>query len=129
MNILARTALRLARRSEAQSAFARDVIEGLSAPQKYLLAKHFYDAEGSRLFEEITALPEYYPTRTELGILRAHAAAIIGPVAPETALIEFGSGATTKVRVLLDAVPQIAAYVPLDISVEFLNGEAARLKR
>lgn len=129
MNILARTALRLARRSEASSAFARDVIEGLSAPQKYLLAKHFYDAEGSRLFEEITALPEYYPTRTELGILRAHAPAIVGPVAPETALIEFGSGATTKVRVLLDAVPQIAAYVPVDISVEFLNGEAARLKR
>jgi dimethylhistidine N-methyltransferase len=129
MNILARTALRLARRSEAQSAFARDVIEGLSAPPKYLLAKHFYDAAGSRLFEEITALPEYYPTRTELGILRAHAAAIVGPVAPETALIEFGSGATTKVRVLLDAVPQIAAYVPVDISVEFLNGEAARLKR
>jgi dimethylhistidine N-methyltransferase len=129
MNILARTALRRARPAEAPSGFACDVIEGLSAPQKYLLAKHFYDAAGSRLFEEITALPEYYPTRTELGILRAHAAAIVGPVAPQTALIEFGSGATTKVRVLLDAVPQIAAYVPVDISVEFLNGEAARLKR
>jgi L-histidine Nalpha-methyltransferase len=129
MNILAPIALRPDRHSDAPSAFARDVIEGLSAPQKYLLAKHFYDAEGSRLFEEITALPEYYPTRTELGILRAHAAAIVGWVAPQTALIEFGSGATTKVRVLLDAVPQIAAYVPVDISVEFLNGEAARLKR
>jgi uncharacterized SAM-dependent methyltransferase len=57
MNILARTALRLARRSEAPSAFARDVIEGLSAPQKYLLAKHFYDAEGSRLFEETRRCP------------------------------------------------------------------------
>jgi L-histidine N-alpha-methyltransferase len=129
MSIQFRTALRPARRSEAPSAFARDVIEGLSTPQKYLLAKHFYDAAGSRLFEEITALPEYYPTRTELGILRAHAGAIVGPVRPGTALVEFGSGATTKVRVLLDAVPQIAAYVPVDISVEFLNGEAARLKR
>jgi L-histidine Nalpha-methyltransferase len=129
MSIQFRTALRPARPLEAPSAFARDVIEGLSTPQKYLLAKHFYDAEGSRLFEEITALPEYYPTRTELGILRAHAAAIVGPVRPGTALVEFGSGATTKVRVLLGAVPQIAAYVPVDISVEFLNGEAARLKR
>jgi dimethylhistidine N-methyltransferase len=129
MSILAPISLRPDRHGDAPSAFALDVIEGLSAAQKYLLAKHFYDAAGSRLFEEITALPEYYPTRTELGILRAHAAAIVGPVAPETALIEFGSGATTKVRVLLDAVPQIAAYVPVDISVEFLNGEAARLKR
>jgi dimethylhistidine N-methyltransferase len=128
MNILARTALRRAQPAEAPSAFARDVIEGLSAPQKYLHDKHFYDAAGSRLFEEITALPEYYPTRTELGILRAHAAAIVGPVRPGTTIVEFGSGATTKVRVLLAAVPQIAAYVPVDISVEFLNGEAARLK-
>jgi dimethylhistidine N-methyltransferase len=126
MSIQFRTA---PRPGEAPDAFARDVIEGLSTPQKYLLAKHFYDAEGSRLFEQITALPEYYPTRTELGILRAHAAAIVGPVRPGTALVEFGSGATTKVRVLLDAVPQIATYVPVDISVEFLNGEAARLKR
>jgi dimethylhistidine N-methyltransferase len=129
MSIQFRTAVRPARPLEAPSVFARDVIEGLSTPQKYLLAKHFYDAEGSRLFEEITALPEYYPTRTELGILRAHAAAIVGPVRPGTVLVEFGSGATTKVRVLLGAVPQIAAYVPVDISVEFLNGEAARLKR
>ncbi len=129
MSVLARTAIRPDRHSDAHDAFARDVIDGLCARQKHLPAKYFYDAAGSRLFEEITRLPEYYPTRTELGILRARAADIVGPVEPGSVLVEFGSGAATKVRVLLGAVPHISAYVPVDISVDFMNGQATRLMR
>jgi dimethylhistidine N-methyltransferase len=127
--MLIRTAIRPDRRSGASGAFAFDVIEGLSARRKRLPAKYFYDTEGSCLFEEITRLPEYYPTRTELGILSERAAEIAGPVEPGTALVEFGSGAATKVRLLLGAVPHICAYVPVDISVEFMNGQATRLMR
>src|ERR1019366_9054024 len=111
------------------SAFARDVIEGLTARPKRLSPKYFYDETGSRLFEEITALPEYYPTRCELAILRRHAADIVGLLPPQTALIEFGSGSSRKARLLLDAAPAIAAYVPVDISSEWLSEEAARLRR
>src|SRR5579872_6969178 len=108
-------------------AFARDVVEGLTARPKHLSPKYFYDEAGSALFEEITQLPEYYPTRAELSILTAHAADIAGLLAPETALIEFGSGSTRKARLLLDAAPAIAAYVPVDISADWLSAEAARL--
>jgi len=129
MSVLAKTPLRPARHADPFGAFAFDVIEGLSVPRKRLPAKYFYDAEGSRLFEEITGLPEYYPTRTELGILRARAAEIAGPVEPGTTLVEFGSGASTKVRVLLGAVPHISAYVPVDISLEVMSGHATHLMR
>jgi dimethylhistidine N-methyltransferase len=109
--------------------FACDVIAGLTARPKRLSPKYFYDETGARLFEEITALPEYYPTRCELAILRAHAADMARLLPPETALIEFGSGSSRKVRLLLDAAPAIAAYVPVDISSEWLSQEAARLRR
>jgi dimethylhistidine N-methyltransferase len=111
------------------SGFARDVIEGLTARPKRLSPKYFYDETGSRLFEEITALPEYYPTRCELAILRQHAADMARLLPPQTALIEFGSGSSRKARLLLDAAPAIAAYVPVDISAEWLSEEAARLRR
>jgi dimethylhistidine N-methyltransferase len=111
------------------SSFARDVIEGLTARPKRLSPKYFYDETGSRLFEEITALPEYYPTRTELAILHAHVADMARLLPAKTALIEFGSGSSKKVRILLDAAPAIAAYVPVDISSQWLNQEAARLRR
>jgi len=111
------------------SPFARDVLVGLSGRPKRLSPKYFYDEEGSRLFEAITALPEYYPTRTELSILREHAADIAQLIPPKSALIEFGSGSTRKVRILLDAAPQIEAYVPVDISAEMLSQEAASLQR
>src|SRR5258706_15290585 len=78
------------------SSFARDVIDGLAARPKRLSPKYFYDEIGSRLFEEITALPEYYPTRCELAILGAHAAQIGRLIPADTALIEFGSGSTPK---------------------------------
>jgi dimethylhistidine N-methyltransferase len=108
--------------------FARDVIAGLTARPKRLSPKYFYDEAGARLFEEITALPEYYPTRCELAILRAHAPDMACLLPPRTALIEFGSGSSRKVRLLLDAAPAIAAYVPVDISSEWLSQEAARLR-
>jgi len=125
MSMLARNAARVRLQD---SEFARDVIAGLSAAPKWLWAKYFYDDRGSELFEQITALPEYYPTRTELGILEGRAAEIASFIPAGAALIEFGSGSTVKARIVLRAAP-VAAYVPVDISAGFLNSEAARLKR
>jgi len=113
---------------EATSTFAQDVIAGLSQPQKQLSPKYFYDAAGSELFEQITLLPEYYPTRTELGILRERGAEIAARIPADAAIVEFGAGATTKVRALLQAC-HTHAYVPVDISGDFLNAQAAELRR
>jgi dimethylhistidine N-methyltransferase len=122
------TALAETRRlSEPISAFARDVIEDLSQIPKRLSPKYFYDAAGSELFEQITRLPEYYPTRTELMILRQRGRAISAFIPDGAALVEFGAGATTKVRLLLDECA-IDAYVPVDISGEFLNAQAVALR-
>lgn len=110
-----------------QSDFESDVLNGLRSEPKRIPPKHFYDAEGSRLFEEITVQDEYYPTRTEIGILKANAAAISALIPDNSALIEFGSGACTKVRILCDAVPALRAFVPVDISGEFLEQHAAEL--
>src|SRR6185437_10820414 len=129
MNIRAQTALRVPRPIEPPSAFAADVIAGLTGHPKQLPPKYFYDQAGSALFERITQLPEYYPTRSELAILRDNAAEIAGFFPAHCALIEFGSGSTRKVRILLDAAPAIAAYVPVDISGEFLQQQSADLRR
>jgi len=112
---------------EQISAFARDAIEGLSQHPKQLPPKYFYDAAGSDLFEQITKLPEYYPTRTELSILRERAGEIATLIPRGAALIEFGAGAFTKARILLSAA-EVAAYVPVDISGEFLNAQARELR-
>lgn len=109
--------------------FTRDVLAGLSARPKRLSPKYFYDQAGARLFEQITALPEYYPTRCELAILANHAAEIAALVPAGAALVEFGSGSTRKARMLLGAAPAVAAYVPVDISTEMLSQEAAELRR
>ena len=111
------------------SQFARDVLAGLTARPKWLAPKYFYDRAGAQLFEQITALPEYYPTRCELAILRDNAAAIARWVPDGAALIEFGSGSSQKARLLLAAAPQVAAYVPVDISSEMLAAEADELRR
>jgi len=111
-----------------QSQFASDVLAGLSMRPKRLSPKYFYDEAGSQLFEQITELPEYYPTRTELAILLEHASDIARAFGPSTALVEFGSGSTRKVRILLAAAPSIEAYVPVDISAEMLSQEAAQLQ-
>ena len=114
--------------AELDSPFAQDVIAGLSERPKRLSPKYFYDEAGSRLFEEITELPEYYPTRAELSILRERAVEIARFIPRKAALIEFGSGSTRKVRILLDAAP-VEAYVPVDISAQMLQQEARDLQR
>jgi dimethylhistidine N-methyltransferase len=115
--------------STAPSPFAHDVMVGLSARPKRLSPKYFYDDAGARLFEQITALPEYYLTRCETAILRAQAAAVARHIPDGAALVEFGSGSTRKARVLLAAARQVAAYVPVDISSEMLAREAEELRR
>jgi dimethylhistidine N-methyltransferase len=115
--------------AEAGSSFARDVIAGLTARPKRLSPKYFYDEIGAQLFEDITALPEYYLTRCELEILRERALDIARFFPADSALIEFGSGSSKKVRILLAAAPTIAAYVPVDISSEMLIQEAEELRR
>jgi dimethylhistidine N-methyltransferase len=104
------------------------VIGNLSQHPKRLSPKYFYDAAGSELFEQITVLPEYYPTRTELGILRDRGDAIVAIIPTGAALVEFGAGATTKVRLLLQR-SRFAAYVPVDISGDFLKEQADGLRR
>jgi dimethylhistidine N-methyltransferase len=114
---------------ESTSGFAADAIAGLTAARKHLPAKYFYDSAGSRLFDRITRLPEYYPTRTELGILQAHAADIAKLLPAGGAMVEFGSGASTKASLLLRAAPHLAAYVPVDICTDMLREEAQTLRR
>jgi len=115
-----------ARDGEA-SAFALHVLAGLGRHPKQLSPKYFYDSAGSDLFEQITRLPEYYPTRTELGILRDRGDEIAALLPKQAALVEFGAGATTKVRLLLKTC-KIAAYVPVDISADFLRAQARGLR-
>lgn len=103
-----------------------EALAGLLAPRKWINPKYFYDARGSELFEDITRAPEYYPTRTERHILSSRAAAIAEACGPGTILIEPGSGSCEKVRLLLDAL-RPAAYVPLDISADFLFAAAEAL--
>ena len=102
---------------------AAEVLRGLRSARKSIPPKYFYDAAGSKLFDAITELPEYYPTRTEIGILQASQAAIGRRIAAGGALVEYGSGSSVKVRLLLDAC-QPAAYVPVDISKEHLARSA-----
>ena len=116
------------RLDDGARAFAQDVLDGLARKPKMLLPKYFYDDTGSRLFEEITRLPEYYPTRTELGILNDRAQEIAGILPKRSALIEFGAGAATKVRLLLKPC-DVAAYVPVDISGDFLREQARELAK
>jgi L-histidine Nalpha-methyltransferase len=131
MAAVARTILRYSARHEAAASdsFSDHVIAGLSDSPKWLSAKYFYDAAGSDLFEQITRLPEYYPTRTELKILERNASAMSTYIPFAAALVEFGTGSTKKARILLAAAPQVAAYVPVDISAEFLALEAASVRR
>ena len=113
----------------ALAGLAEDVREGLSCPFKELPPKYFYDERGSELFERITELEEYYPTRAERLILEGEARAIIAAAAPTT-LIELGSGAATKTRCLLDAMSaagSLETYIPVDISEEITRRAATEL--
>lgn len=108
--------------------FLRDLKRGLARPQKTISPKYFYDAQGSALFDQICGLPEYYPTRTELAILRKHAREIALHIGPHAEIIEFGSGSMEKVRLLLDALDRPQRYVPIDISESHLLDAAQRMR-
>jgi dimethylhistidine N-methyltransferase len=112
-----------------QVASLDEVIRGLRSPQKELPCKLFYDQIGSDLFEQITALDEYYPTRVEARIMRESGAQIAARLGPGCLLIEYGSGSSTKTRILLDHMERPACYVPIDISREQLQHSADRLAR
>lgn len=107
--------------------FRAAVVDGLSQPQKRIPSKYFYDKRGSQLFEQITRLPEYYLTRTEMALLRTHAAEFAELIGPHASLVEFGSGSSTKVRILLDALDAPSAYIPIDISRDHLIDSAKGL--
>ncbi|HSN68884.1 MAG TPA: L-histidine N(alpha)-methyltransferase [Thermoanaerobaculia bacterium] len=100
--------------------FKDDVLRGLVASSKRIPPKYFYDDRGSALFDRITRLPEYYPTRTEIAILEEHAGEIAALLGRRWELIELGSGASRKVRILLDAATGAGTYVAIDISREAL---------
>jgi L-histidine N-alpha-methyltransferase len=109
-------------------AFRADVLAGLRQPQKAVPARWFYDDAGSQLFEDITQLEEYYPTRAETEILEARGPAFAKAIGPGRVVVEFGSGSSVKTPLLLSAIKP-AAYVPLDISGDFLREAAAGLAR
>ncbi|MET0312513.1 MAG: L-histidine N(alpha)-methyltransferase [Burkholderiaceae bacterium] len=111
-----------------ESEFGRDLVAGLSSRHRGISPKYFYDAEGSALFDRICELPEYYPTRTELGILRDNAGEIARHAGERAEVVEFGAGSLQKIRLLLDAL-QPSRYVPIDISGEHLAAAAEGLRR
>jgi dimethylhistidine N-methyltransferase len=109
--------------------FGVAVLRGLSQTPKTLPCKFFYDEVGSQLFEEICDLDEYYPTRTEIGLLKSHAPEIAQMIGGGAHLVEFGSGGSIKVRILIDALDHMSSYVPIDISRDHLVQAAAGLAR
>jgi len=113
---------------EADPAFRADVLAGLAAPIPAIPARWLYDRRGSELFEAITELPEYYPTRVETALLQRYSRSVAEMAGRGNAVIEFGSGSSAKTPVLLEAV-EPSAYVPIDISGAFLRESAAALKR
>ena len=124
-----RSAARTTALESRYSPFASDVLAGLRQRRKSLPCRYFYDARGSELFEKITALPEYYPTRAEIALLEAYAGEMAALAGPNCTLIEFGSGSSRKTDILLRAIPELSAYVPIDISETALAGASARLAR
>ena len=109
-------------------AFLRDVLGGLAGSPKSIPSKYFYDELGSQLFDAITETEEYYPTRTELAIMETSVGEMAEAIGPQAVLIEYGSGSSLKTRALLDALPDLVAYVPIDISGDHLLSTAATLR-
>jgi L-histidine Nalpha-methyltransferase len=112
----------------ADPAFRRDVLAGLAAPIPAVPARWLYDRRGSELFERITQLPEYYPTRVERALLEVISSEVVATTGKGDAVVEFGSGSSTKTPILLRAV-EPSAYVPIDISGDFLRQSAAALQK
>ncbi len=115
-------------RPEPVRDFASDLLAALGTTPRSIAPKYFYDSEGSKLFDQICDLPEYYPTRTELQILKDRAGEIAAQIGPNAELVEFGAGSLTKVRLLLDAMQSPKRYIPIDISGEHLESAANVLK-
>ncbi len=111
-----------------EATFGDEVSRGLAQTPKTLPCKYLYDERGSALFDQICELEEYYPTRTELGIMRDRVSEIARTVGPDTLLVEYGSGSSTKTRLLLDALPDLMGYVPIDISRKHLLATGERLR-
>jgi dimethylhistidine N-methyltransferase len=105
----------------------QDVLRGLALPEKNIPSLYFYDQRGSELFDAITELPEYYPTRTEIGILERYGWEMADTLGPGVRLIELGSGSALKTELLLSRLHEPAAYVPVEISREHLLASAARI--
>ena len=114
--------------SKAQNPMLQEVLEGLQKPQKSIPSKYFYDKRGSELFEQITELEEYYPTRIEKQIMEDHIDAISRAIGRESVIIELGSGSSTKTRLLLDHLADVSAYVPVEISENHLLETVRSLK-
>ena len=108
------------------AACRHDILAGLTAAQKRLAPKYLYDERGSQLFDEICSLPEYYATRTELGLLRANAAELAALVGPHAEVVELGAGSSLKARLLLGSLTQPASYLPVDISAAYLAAASCR---
>lgn len=122
----------LVRANDTDPALTDDVqgiLAGLAAPQKRLSPKYLYDETGSRLFDEICELPEYYLTRTEREIMERHLDEMAALIGPRASIIEFGSGSSRKIRQLLDGLDEPIAYVPVDISAAYLSAMAAALAK
>lgn len=115
-------------RPAPDSDFRTDVLSGLGSCPKSLPCKYFYDARGTELFDQICDLDEYYPTRTEVGILKRHAREMAWLVGPRARLVELGSGSSLKTRILLDQLPDLDAYVPVDIAPEYLARSSRELE-
>jgi L-histidine Nalpha-methyltransferase len=111
----------------SDDSFAGSLIAGLAATPKEISCKYFYDAAGSRLFDRICELPEYYQTRTEMALLTRHADEIAALMGENVEIVEFGAGSLRKVRILLDAGKNIGAYTPLDISGDYLRDVVRQL--
>lgn len=114
--------------SPGRAVFLKEVLEGLDRPRKEIPSKYFYDARGSQLFEKICDLPEYYPTRIELKIMRRHVGEMARALGPRNLLIEYGSGSGLKTRLLLDSMEELAAYVPIEISRDIQARFASELE-
>jgi dimethylhistidine N-methyltransferase len=129
VSLLAPKSANLASPDGLLAADCEEILGGLTAPQKRIAPKYFYDERGSALFDEICRLPEYYPTRTEARIMQARLGEIAARVGPRASVIEFGAGSNAKARTLLGALAHPAAYVPVEISGEYATEQAAELER
>jgi L-histidine Nalpha-methyltransferase len=127
MSLLAEKSANVASAEEMFAEERAEILAGLQAAQKRISPKYFYDQRGSELFDAICTLPEYYPTRTEHRIMEQCLPEIADLVGPAAAVIEFGAGSSAKARRLLAALHEPVAYVPVEISGEYLNGQADEL--